>query len=226
MQLIYAGKTDRSHPSFAFPEEFHITHNPNHWANSTTCIDFIEKIIIPYVEHVRSRYNLPADQMALCVFDFFNAQKTPEFLQFLDVNNIAYVFVPKGLTDRLQPLDQTVNGDFKGFMRQNFSKFYTNEVAKQLGAGISVENVKVEMSFSRMKELQAQWITSYYDKLKNDGQIIRNGWRATGITEALEVGIADFDPFDGIDLGESDDAESEDDLSFDEENAEDDAGQA
>ena len=32
IQLIYQGKTDCCHPNFAFLEEFHITHTPNHWS--------------------------------------------------------------------------------------------------------------------------------------------------------------------------------------------------
>ena len=33
IQLIYQGKTDCCHPSFAFPEEFHVTHTQSHWSN-------------------------------------------------------------------------------------------------------------------------------------------------------------------------------------------------
>ena len=33
IQLIYQGKTERCHPKFKFPEEFHVTHTKNHWSN-------------------------------------------------------------------------------------------------------------------------------------------------------------------------------------------------
>ena len=36
MQILYQGKTDRSHPKYAFPDGFDIFHTPNHWANEQT----------------------------------------------------------------------------------------------------------------------------------------------------------------------------------------------
>ena len=32
-QVIYSGKTSKCLPSVSFPESWHITHTPNHWAN-------------------------------------------------------------------------------------------------------------------------------------------------------------------------------------------------
>ena len=37
-QVLYEGKTERCHPSTAFPEGFDIWHTPNHWANGETSI--------------------------------------------------------------------------------------------------------------------------------------------------------------------------------------------
>ena len=34
---------------FKFPNGFHITESENHWANTRTMNDYIDKIIIPYV---------------------------------------------------------------------------------------------------------------------------------------------------------------------------------
>ena len=53
MQILYQGKTDRSHPKYKFPDGFDIFHTPNHWANEETCIRFFQKIIFPYVNKIR-----------------------------------------------------------------------------------------------------------------------------------------------------------------------------
>ena len=53
MQIFYQGKTDRSHPKYAFPDGFDIFHTPNHWANEDTCLRFFANIIFPYVDKVR-----------------------------------------------------------------------------------------------------------------------------------------------------------------------------
>ena len=54
MQLLYQGKTDCCHAKFTFPDGFHIYHSPNHSANEETVKLFLEKVIIPYVAHIRS----------------------------------------------------------------------------------------------------------------------------------------------------------------------------
>uniref|UniRef100_K1Q290 Uncharacterized protein n=1 Tax=Magallana gigas TaxID=29159 RepID=K1Q290_MAGGI len=53
-QLIYLGKTTQCHPKFKFPDEYHITESENHWANGRTMNDYIDKIILPYVNKVET----------------------------------------------------------------------------------------------------------------------------------------------------------------------------
>ena len=53
VQLIYKGKTSRCHPRYKFPSDWHITHSPKHWSTEQTMLQYIENIIIPYVEKVR-----------------------------------------------------------------------------------------------------------------------------------------------------------------------------
>ena len=53
MQILYQGKTDRSHQKYSFPDGFDMFHTPNHWANEETCLRYVEKIIIPHASRVR-----------------------------------------------------------------------------------------------------------------------------------------------------------------------------
>ena len=71
IQLIYQGKTDRCHPTYNFPKEFHITHTPNHWANERTSIDLINRIILPYVKQTRTELGLNEDYPWLLISDVF-----------------------------------------------------------------------------------------------------------------------------------------------------------
>ena len=59
-QVIYQGKSERCHPNIKFPESWNITHSESHWSNEDTMLEFVDKIIIPYVESVRE--NLPLDR--------------------------------------------------------------------------------------------------------------------------------------------------------------------
>lgn len=104
IQLVYQGKTSKCLPKIDFPETWHITCTPNHWCNSDTMIDYIKKIIIPYVQAKRKDLGLPENHAALVIFDEFNGQTTDKVLHLLEENDIFYVIVPPNTTDRLQPI--------------------------------------------------------------------------------------------------------------------------
>lgn len=78
LQIIYQGKTKKCLPSVDFPKDRHVTHTPNHWANEVTTEDYINKILIPYVE--KKRKDLAVDSPALVIFDRFRGQCTPHFI--------------------------------------------------------------------------------------------------------------------------------------------------
>ena len=70
--------------------------------------------------------------MALCIFDVFRAQMGEDFLDFLSENNIKVVYVPACCTDRLQPLNVSVQKAVKNGLRQSFEDWYADEIVKQL----------------------------------------------------------------------------------------------
>ena len=49
-QVIYSGKTSHCLPTFSFPKTWHITFTENHWANEITTINYINKILLPYIK--------------------------------------------------------------------------------------------------------------------------------------------------------------------------------
>ncbi|KAJ8315143.1 hypothetical protein KUTeg_007293, partial [Tegillarca granosa] len=65
MQHIYNGKTSLCHPKFKFPKGFHITQSVNHWANESTVIEYVDKIIKPYVSNFIDCLDLPLHQKAI-----------------------------------------------------------------------------------------------------------------------------------------------------------------
>ena len=50
VQLIYGGVTDKCHPKVKFPELFYITHSQNNWSNEDIVMEYLKKIIFPYVK--------------------------------------------------------------------------------------------------------------------------------------------------------------------------------
>ena len=119
--------------------------------------------------------------------DNFTGQKTTAVLDKLEENGIVVVMVPGGTTDRLQPLDVSVNKPAKDFLHEKFRQWYAGEVQKQLEAGTDEENVKVNMGMPVMKEVGAQWLTALYDRLQNEKITVINGFKNVRIVEAVKV---------------------------------------
>ena len=58
--------------------------------------------------------------------------------------NIELVAVPSNMTHFFQPLDLTVNGVAKSYMRKQFVTYYSNCVKQQLESGKRLEDVEVD----------------------------------------------------------------------------------
>ena len=101
-------------------------------------------------------------------------------LQLLADNHILHVTVPNNCTDRLQPLDLSINKAVKQYMRSKFQKWYGNVIYQQLQDGIT-ENVDTRMSI--MKPLAARWMISCFDYLVSHPELAVNGFRAAGIKD-------------------------------------------
>ena len=78
--------------------------------------NYVEKILFPYVQRKREELKLSPDHHALVLFDMFKGQCTQAILELLETNNIDVVFIPANCTDRLQPLDVSVNKPAKTFL--------------------------------------------------------------------------------------------------------------
>ena len=167
IQLIYKGKTSRSQPKYKFPKEFHVTQNPTHWANETTSIELLEKIIIPYVKRTRETLGLPEDHAWLLISDVFKAQ----------------------------PLDLTVNKSSKSHLRNSAQTWYAGQIEKQIEAGKSPHEIKVDIRISLLKPLQAKWIVQFYDFIRNNPSIVLNGWKKSKIPEHIHANQITLDPF-------------------------------
>ena len=185
MQILYGGKTNRCHSKHTFPAEFDIYHNPNHWANEECAIRFIEKVIIPYIKTTTERLSDPS-QNAAVLFDVFKGQTTTAVHDLLEENNIVYEHIPSGCTDKLHPLDVSVNKSAKCYLREKFSNWYAEEVKQQIDAGKQAAEVQVDMRPSVMKEMSAKWLEGLYDHLRASHRIIINGFKKAGIADSVE----------------------------------------
>ena len=130
VQVIYKGKTPRCHPHFTFPPGWHITHSPRHWSTEQTMVEYVEHIVVPYIDKVRESFG--EETPALVIMDNFKGQVTEAFLDLLDTHNIHVCLLPPNTTDRLQPMDISVNKPAKDFLKRQFDEWYSKQVLAQL----------------------------------------------------------------------------------------------
>ena len=104
--------------------------------------------------------------------------------------------VPHNMTNHFQPLDLTVNRSCKPFLRDKAQTWYAEQVQVQIDKGIAPENVAVDLKISILKPLHARWVTQYYDHIRTNKDVVKNGWRRSGITDALKTKSPREDPFE------------------------------
>jgi hypothetical protein len=177
-QIIYSGKTPKCLPSVSYPSNWHITYTNNHWANEKTTIDHINNVLLPYINEVRRKLSLSSNHTALVIFDRFKGQCTSTVLQLLSDNHIQIAIVPANLTDRLQPLDISVNKAVKEHLRKEFSRWYSEQLCTKIKSNPSAT---VDLSMSTLKPLGVKWLVSMYDYIKVNKEIIVNGFTKAGI---------------------------------------------
>lgn len=127
----------------------------------------IDKVIAPYVERKRKELKLAPTQKALLIWDVFKGQKTAKVSKKLASLNITIVSVPAHMTHFFQPLDLTVIGEAKRFMKDKFTAWYSNEVKQQIESGGDTTDVNVDLRLTVLKPLHAVWLVDLYNHLTN-----------------------------------------------------------
>ena len=186
-QLIYQGKTKKCLPHFQFPESWDVTYTGNHWAKESTTRQYIMNILLPYLQEKRKQLKLSPSYPALVLFDNFKGQCTEQLLMFLDSNDINVILIPPNCTDRLQPLDVSVNKPVKEFLHQKFHSWYAESICTQLGG--TTAKVPIDLRLSVVKPLGAKWLVDLYDHMKTKPEIIRNGIKEAGILESATLDL-------------------------------------
>ena len=185
-QVIYEGKTNRCHPQhMSFPEDWHITHSPSHWSNIDTMHQYLENILIPYVNGMRDQIRDP-DQKALLILDVFAPHRDETFKAACKAANIKVIYVPAGCTSDLQPLDAegSVNAALKLKMANEFSSYYQGEIFRHIadnGGNPNCDGFRPDTTISRLKPLHARWMVKAFKDLQTTKETVKLGWRKSGL---------------------------------------------
>ena len=153
------------------------------------------------MKHTTAMTKKPASSLKMYVImNVFKGQVTPMVLNLYKESNIVIMLVPANMTNFLQPLDWTVNGYVKKFIRGKFNAWYSLQIGNQLDAGKQLQDIDVPLRLSLLNPCHAEWLVECYNHMTTTAaqNVIQSGWKATGITEALQVGVkglGSLDPF-------------------------------
>ena len=202
IQLIYGGKTKQSLPRYKFPESFSFSLNPKHFSNTEESIKIINEIVVPYVEIEREKLG-DKSQPALLILDVFRGQMTSEVTTLLQENNIFFVTGPNNMTHLFQPLDLTVNGFCKSYLKRKFAQWFAQQFDRQLALFKKVEVIEMKFQLTEIKPIHANWISQFYNHMSTDegSKVIINSWKKSGISDAVTGGsssLPSLDPFQDI----------------------------
>ena len=186
-QVIYQGKTIGWHAKVTFPNDWNITQSDSQWSTESTMLEFIDKVIVPYVTQTREKLQLASDQPTLALFDVFKPYSCESVLEKLRQHHIHQVFIPAGCTGELQPLSLTVNSLFKGSMKAHFSCWYSTEVKEALEQGQEIANVMVDLRASIVKSLHGNWLMMALSFLKEKKDIIEKEFEKSGSLSSIAI---------------------------------------
>ena len=176
--------------------------SPKHYSNTLESIKSIDEVIIPYVNAQREILS-NSNQAALIIFDVFRSLITDEVTSHLSQNKIYFVTVPNNMTHLFQPLDLTVNGHCKKFMKNEFAKWYMQQVDNALQVGTKLEDINIEFRLSVIKPLHAKWLVEYYNDISSEAgtKVIVNGFKLAGIYYAIrsdKSSVQSIDSFNDV----------------------------
>ena len=190
----------------------------NHWSNEETMIQYVNNIFVPYVEQIRQLFN--EDKPAVIIMDNFKGQITEAMTELLERHRIHTCLIPANATDRLKPMDISVNKPAKSFLKKQFEMWYSDQVTQQM-EGQDIETVAVEpvdLSMGTMKELGAKWLVDMANYISDNPQFIVNGFIHAGIAKALngeDIPVSDPSASEAIATTTSEESDDEDNAVID-----------
>jgi hypothetical protein len=184
LQVIYPGKTNRCLPKgVTFPDNWDVTQTESHWSNEETMIQFVDNFIIPYIDDIPL---FEKSEKTVAIFDVYKAHRDDKLLNHLKANNIIPLFVPTACTDKLQPLDLSVNREYKEILKTHFHDWYSAQVVQQLNdhediTGERTSSINVDLKTSVVKPIHAEWLISTHKVMETCTDLIQSGFRKAGL---------------------------------------------
>ena len=69
------------------------------------------------------------------------------------------------MTYLFQPLEMTVNGSTKAFLKAKFTEWFSQKIEEGLSEGKNLEDIDIPLTLSMLKPLHTSWVVDLYNYL-------------------------------------------------------------
>ena len=129
LQIIAAGKTDRCLNQLGDTAHHLRAYSENGWSTGETFRMFLMSL----------RERFPDDDPVWLVIDCYSAHREKHTIQLAESLNINLVFIPAGFTDELQPLDRSIFGVLKSYLRRMWRDRFIENPETRFNRALAVE---------------------------------------------------------------------------------------
>ena len=152
--------------------------------------EWVTKVVAPNYKATCERKQLTAgEQVAVLKIDVYACHISAEFRDWLKAKYPYFKlrYVPAGCTPVAQELDIFCNRIFKHIIKELFRLYQIEMLRKQLTAGISSTDVKLDVSLSTLKPLSMAWLLRAFARLKDCKPGILSAFVKSGTAKAWDV---------------------------------------
>ena len=129
LQIIATGRTDRCLSQLGDTAHHLKARSKKRWSTGETFRTFLMSL----------RERFPDDDPVWLVLDCYSAHRDKETLTLADSLGIKLIFIPAGFTDELQPLDRSVFGVLKGYLRRMWRERFIDNPETKFNKALAVE---------------------------------------------------------------------------------------
>ncbi|KAI0352862.1 hypothetical protein OH77DRAFT_1459300 [Trametes cingulata] len=182
VQTIWSGKTPASLPASKLraplEKDGHIWSlgGEKHWSNFPCMVEWVKKIVVPYLEQLRVEKGLERLH-SLLVIDCWSVHRGEEFRVWMKTSFgwIRLVFVPGGCTGKFQPNDVGIQRIFKFIIKSEATQYLIQETKKQLSSNPR-EPALLPTSIGPLRNASVAWVQKAYEYFAERPELVKKAW--------------------------------------------------
>ncbi|EFJ50025.1 hypothetical protein VOLCADRAFT_89437 [Volvox carteri f. nagariensis] len=184
-QVIFQGGTKRSLPPQDCSKGLmdigaQLAFSPNHWSNKKLMEQWVELVLLPYLQRTKERLGLPPDHPCMLISDCWQVHLSEAFQAHLKRKCPGILLNGHGLQ---KPL--------KDAIRNEASKAFRRQLESQFNSGVAPKDAVLNLRTSAMKPLVCSFILAAWLYLISQPQIVLHAWDSATLSKAWDQDTID-----------------------------------